>query len=304
MTQTRKYAMYTFVLLMAFLMLFAGAMVNAQQGGGGGAGGGAGSGDQQQDRDRVPDPATGGDTTPSQDRDQDRLQDGTGDNCVGTGDCDGTPDQDQLRTQDQDRLQDGTGDNCVGTGDCDGVPDQDRDQDRDRIHVDSTAALEQYVQQQQQERLRTYTETETGAGEMMQSRVQAQVAADAVMAAEPLMGGNGPHMSEVAQQVNQAMNGLATREEALQNRSRLQLFLFGQDDEVVAEMRQEMEQNQNRIEEMKQYMLNCEDCDQGATQFLVNQIQQMEREQARLQTVTDEAADRVGLFGFLFGWMR
>ncbi len=255
------------VVVVALLMTFT-VVAAAQQGSGAGGGSGAGSGTMQQDRDQLQV------DDPQMDQDRDQLQD-------------------------KDQLRDGTGD---------GVPDQDRlqTQDQDRIHVDTVDALHQYIQEQQQTRLqeKVTTNTDETDGERVQSRVQAQVAADAVTVAERLMGANGPRMSAVATEVNQATQALAQNEEKLETRSRVQLFLFGQNDEVVAVMQQEMEQQQTRIEEMKQLLLTCDDCDQQATEALLAQIQNMEREQARLQTVVDDADDRTGLFGFLFGWLR
>jgi len=280
---------WTFVVPLALMLFFAYA---AQAETAPGNGGQLGAQNQQ---------SMNEDTVQQQDRD--RLQDGTGDNCL-DGDCDGDPDQDRVQTQD--RLQDGTGD---GDQDRDRVQDQtnvpegmDPAQARaqQNIRIQTAGELEQYVQEQN----RIRAQTQDAAGSQMQTREEARVAADAVVAAELMLGANGPRMSEIAREMNQAYAGMAAREEALQNRGRLQLFLFGQDDEVVAAVQQEMEQNQNRVEEMTQYMRNCEDCDQEVTQMLVTQIQNMEREHSRLQEVANEAAGQRGIFGFLFGWLR
>ena len=322
MMYTQKYATYMLVLSVALSVLFIGSVAFAQQGGGGSGGGSSNSSSAQQDRDRTQDPAAATDDLPAQDRaqDQDKLMDGTGENCDGTGDCDGTPDQDRLKLmdgsgdncigdgdcdgtpdQDRDRLMDGTGDNCVGDGECDGVPDQ----LRDRVHADTATSLRDYIQEQTQLRLQqTPAADQAGAGVMNRTHTEAQLATEAFEMAEPLLGQHGPRMSEVAREVNQAMDGLATREAALQDRSRLQLFLFGSDDEVVSEMQQAMQENQTRMQEMQQLLDDCGDCDEGATQVLVTQLQNMQREQDRLQQVTDDAASRQGLFGFLFGWLR
>jgi hypothetical protein len=256
------------------------------------SGGSSGSGLGDQTRDRIQDPALHeGDYEPAQDRDRDRLQDGTGDNCTASSDCDGVPDQDRLREQDQDRLQDGTGD---------GVPERDRDRTQDRLRVDSVTALQEYVREQNRIRL----QEESATGTQVQTRTEARVAMDAIEVAEPLLGQRGPRMSEVAREMGQTVNELAAQELRLENRGRLQRFFFGQDDEVVATMQQEMEQNQNRIEEMKQYLSECEDCDEETVEYLASQIQNMEQEHNRLRLLIDNAAEQDGLFGFLFGWLR
>ena len=243
------------------------------------------SGDQgdterEQGMERAADSSPQSSGTADQLRDQDRMMSDD-------------PDQDRTRTQDQDQLQDGTGD---------GEPDQDRDQDRDRLRdqVQTPDQLQQFIQ----ERTRERDQSPEGTGPSVRSRTEAQVAAEAMIASERMLGQNGPRMSEMAEEMNRAMVGLETREEALHNRSRLQLFLFGQDETIVGEMQQTMEQNQERIQEMKQYMLDCTDCDQQATETLVNEIQKMEREHERMQAVVGDATDRQGLFGFLFGWLQ
>jgi hypothetical protein len=170
---------------------------------------------------------------------------------------------------------------------------------QNRNQVATSAELEQFVRAREQERL----EDNTGVGVQERIRVQAEIATEAVTAAEPLLGSNGPRMSAVAAEVNQAFRGLAQRETALEERSRLQLFFFGHDEAQVALMQQEMEQNRVRIAEMRQLTANCDDCEPGVEEPLMAQLQHMEQEQERIERVADEAAARRGVFGFLFGWM-
>jgi len=250
---------------------------------------------------------------------EDQLKDGSDDGMqrgTGASNNDDSDDEDDEDSNDstsgkQDRVQDPS----LHDGNEDPVQDRDRIQDQTNIpegapttqaqsqeqsRLHTTQDLEQYVRDQNKTRL----QVSDGEGSQTQTRTEAQIAADAFVAAESLLGGSGARIREVAQEMNQATKNLATQEEALQDRSRVQLLLFGQDSDVVATMQQEMEQNQNRITELKQFMLNCEDCDQGATEVLVTQIQSMEREQNRLQDIVVDADKKVGLFGFLFGWMR
>lgn len=282
-------------LLIVFSLLFVAMVVAlpsaAAQGSGssGGQGGGAG----QQDQDRIQDPTTHDGVEPDQDRDRLQLHATTAEDVP-------DQDRDRLQTRDQDRIQDPT--THDGT-----EPDQDRDrlqtQDRDRVHVDTPAALQDFVNEQNQNRMRSEGNATSGQGAMTQERVRAEVATEAFMAAENMLGPNGPRMSEVAEEVSQAMNGLAVREEALQNRSRIRTFFFGQDQEQVKQMQQEMEQNRNRLEELKQLLKDCNDCDPETIQLLVEQHQMLEQEQNRVQVIANEAAGKRGIFGFLFGWI-
>jgi len=240
----------------------------------------------------------------------DQLMDGSDDGMqrgAGTGVQDSIPAGDQI----QGRLQDP----ATHEGAGDPVQDRDRIQDQTNIpegvepvqaraeqhlRLQTAGELEQYVQEQN----RVRAQTEDGTGEQTQPRTKVRVAADAIVAAEAMLGQSGQRMSTMAQEMNHAMETTAAHEEALQERSRVQLFFFGQDEDTVGAMKKEVDQNRDRIVEMKQLMRNCEDCDEGATQFLVEQIQNMEREQTRLQEVTDNAVGQRGVFGFLFGWLR
>lgn len=205
--------------------------------------------------------------------------------------------------QDRNRIQDP----AMSDGDQDAVQDRTRTQEQTNLSGDAQqqrlrtpAELEQYIQEQSRVRAQS-TEPENT---QMRSRSSAQVASDAFVAAEPFLGKEGSRVREIAQEMNQAAQVLEKNESVLQNRSRTQLFLFGQDSAAVATMQQEMERNQDRIQDLTQYMRDCEDCDQAATQMLVTQIQNMEREQDRLTQVVDDASGRRGVLGFLFGWMR
>ena len=288
---TTKATLFTFFVAWVMVALMAMPAMAASQGAGSGAGGGSGSGDQQQDQDRIQDPTTHtGDDTPDQDqlrtKDQIHLYQATDSS---------TPTQDQLRTQDQDRIQDPT----LHAGD-EPIQDQLRTQDRDRINFDTASSLEQYVQEQERARVNAQDGSAT-ATPAVQARTRAQIATEAVVAAQNMLGQNGAQLGQVATQVQQAFTTMTQQEEQLQTRSWIGRLFFGQNQDTVQTMQQEMEQNQQRLEELKQTMQTCTDCDQNAVNVLVEQFQALEQEQNRLQQVVDGASGHYGLFGWLFG---
>ncbi len=100
-------------------------------------------------------------------------------------------------------------------------------------------------------------------------------------------------MSEVAEQVNQAAQGVGQREEALQQRSWLRAFFFGQDQEQTQALKNEAEQNRLQVQEMNQLLVEYDDCDA--------EIKTMLQEQDRLDQVAEKAVGRWALLGWLFG---
>lgn len=221
--------------------------------------------DRGQDRERTQDPAT---------------HDGT------------EPDRDQDRTQDQDRIQDQT---CVGGVDC--------EPDRDRLNspANTSDQLRRIVREQE----RNILETEVGTGDQMQSQDQSQkqvrVATRVMASSSDLLGPIGPAVARIAQDFEETVQQTTQTEEQIHNRSRLNRFLFGGDDSEVTKLRSQLEQNQNRIQELNQLVQSWEG-DPQVSLVLSEQIQHMEREQQRLQAVADQEETAKGLFNYLLFW--
>ncbi len=325
-------ALRTFLLvtlLVASLLLVPQVFAQGQgSGGSGGSGSGSGSGDQAQDRDRVQDPTTHDGDEPIRDRDRDQLQDGSGDNCINDGDCDGIPDQDRLQTQDRDRLQDGTGD---------GVPDQDRDRDRDRLRDPSLHIGDEPIQDQDQlrDRLRDQLEDpdqdrdrdrirandssglqevittsgevsndvtnglQTEIRELARNRNRVEVGVMALIASQNMIGQEGGAIANLAQEIHSVHRTMIQEEEQVQSRGFLSRFFFGGDSDRAATIQNQLQQNKQRMEQIRQYLSDC-DCDEQVRTMLQEQIQAMEEEHARLREVAEDEVSTWGLFSWRF----
>jgi len=173
-----------------------------------------------------------------------------------------------------------------------------REQSREQVRVQNPEELRKYVQERTQNQVQQFDED---SDEAVQLRNRSQVAVQAIQAAEAMLGQNGPRMSEVAEAVNQAAQGMTQREEVLEQRSWLRAFFFGQDQDQVRALQEEAEQNQVRIQELNQLLTNCDGCDGEVRTILQEQVQTMLQEQDRLDQVAENAAGRWGLLGWLFG---
>ncbi|MFH1450620.1 MAG: hypothetical protein ABIF92_01420, partial [archaeon] len=112
------------------------------------------------------------------------------------------------------------------------------------------------------------------------------------------LGGIGQRVSEIARNFDNSVEKTIQLEAKVQEKSALKKFFFGGDEETGEELEAEVEQNQERIRELKQLHDECE-CDDEMKAMLQEQIQNMEQEQERLATVAKKEKSK-GIFGWLF----
>ncbi|MBU1164199.1 hypothetical protein KKA15_01380 [Patescibacteria group bacterium] len=167
----------------------------------------------------------------------------------------------------------------------------------------NTEQLQTMIQEKNQEmnqELKSFDNEDKQKIYQNQNKVRAAV--HTLLSAEDLIGGIGPKVSEIAQQFNNSVEKTIKAEEKIQNRNSITRFFFGGDKDAAGEIKQEANQNQERIQELKQLRDNC-DCQQEVEEVISQQIQNIEQEQNRLQQLAQEQINKKGLFGWLFGWL-
>ena len=80
------------------------------------------------------------------------------------------------------------------------------------------------------------------------------------------------------------------------------MFFFGGDKEAAEEIIQEVNQNQVRIQQLRELQKQSS-YGPEAEEMIQEQIKNIVQEQTRLQALADEQKSRKGLFGWLFGWL-
>ena len=138
---------------------------------------------------------------------------------------------------------------------------------------------------------------------VFQNQNQVREAVHALLASEDLVGGIGKQVSEIALEFNNSVEKTIQAEEKIQTRSKIKTFFFGGDKETAEELEEEVGQNQNRIQELKQLKADCS-CQQEVMAVIQEQVQNMEQEQTRLSQLTQEQKQKKGLFSWLFGWLK
>ena len=122
-------------------------------------------------------------------------------------------------------------------------------------------------------------------------------AVQSLLAAENIVGGIGQQVSQIAKDFNNSVDKTIKAEEKIQSRSALAKLFVGGDKTAAAELEQEVNQNRGRIQSLNQLMEQC-NCDGETKAVLQEQIQNMEQEQNRLETLAKEQQAN-GLFGWL-----
>lgn len=214
----------------------------------------------------------------------------------------GTQDRDQL--QDRDRIQD------PSTYDGD-EPDQDRDQIRDRtqdrinLEVESVSVpagsanqLRLMIQNRETELNKEVSSTSKKVEQnAIRNSNQVRLAVHALLSAEDVIGGIGPQVSEIAQQINNSVQATVNAEASIRTRGVLANLFFGGDKDNASKIEAEVLQNQERIRQLNQIIASST-ISSEVKNILQNQIQIMEQEQIRLSELANQEKNRWGVFSW------
>ena len=167
------------------------------------------------------------------------------------------------------------------------------------VNAQSTTQLQEMVQEKQQEMNQNLEGLGTQQREMIQNQNRVRLAVHALIGAEDLIGGSGPQVSGLARECNNSVQATIRAEEKIQNRGALTRLFAGGDAEAAKSLQGEVNQNQQRIQEMQQLIQDCT-CDEPVREMLQEQLQSMEQEQLRLQELAESELQSKGLFGWIW----
>ena len=115
-------------------------------------------------------------------------------------------------------------------------------------------------------------------------------------------GGIGQEVRVIAQQQNEMKDRAADLIYAVENRNKVKTFFIGTSYKNVGELRSQMVQTRNQIEQLKRLMQKNTN-EQDKTE-LQNQIQTMEQEQARINDFITQNESKFSLFGWAIKLFR
>ena len=164
--------------------------------------------------------------------------------------------------------------------------------------------VREMVQQKKQEMTQEMQGLSNVQQKVYQNQNKVREAVHALLALEDLAPGIGPQVSEIAREFNNSVQATIIAEEKIQKRSALVRFFTGGEKNAAGDMEQELNENQQRIKELKQLREQCV-CGEEVKIMMQEQVQNMEQEQVRLQQLMNREKGANGVFGWvrnLFRW--
>ncbi len=159
--------------------------------------------------------------------------------------------------------------------------------------------LKQEMQQKKQQMDNEAEGSKDKTQKVLQNQNQVRLAVHSLLAMGDLVGGIGPQVREIARNFNNSVQATIKSEEKIQTRSGFVRFFAGGDAKAAEELETEVNQNQQRIKELKQ-LKDQSDCDEEVKAMMQEQIQLMEQEQTRLQELAQAEKKSKGLLGWLW----
>ena len=170
---------------------------------------------------------------------------------------------------------------------------------QERIKAQSPEELRQMIQQKQQMMNQEMQSMGAGSQEVYKNQNRVRIAVHSLLAMEDLGGNKGQEISRVAREFNNSVQATIKAEEKVQNRGALARLFAGGDHETAGELEKQVEQNRQKIQELKQLKEEC-DCEEEVKAMMQEQIQNMEQEQARLGELAQKEKESKGLFGWIW----
>lgn len=168
-----------------------------------------------------------------------------------------------------------------------------------RKKAENKQELKQMIKDKNEELKEKLKELKEQKKEREEYHNQVKVAVHTLLASENLTGGIGQNVSEIAKEFNNSVQVTIRAQERIQNKNKLVRYLFGGNEQAADEIQQEVEQNQQRIQELEELLDKC-DCDQEIKTILQEQIQLMEQEQIKLNEMAKNEKSYKGIFGWIW----
>lgn len=123
------------------------------------------------------------------------------------------------------------------------------------------------------------------------------------LSSEDLVGGIGQQVSEIAQEFNNSVEKTVQAEEKIQKRSKFVKFLIGGVKDAAHELKNEAQKNKEKIQELKA-LKEKNWMQKEVKEMFQEQIQNIEQEQNRLEELANKEINKKGIFGWFVKLFR
>lgn len=167
--------------------------------------------------------------------------------------------------------------------------------------IKNTQELKQSIQEKNQEMNQELENLSEQEQNKYQNQNQVRLAVHALLGMENITGGIGKNVSAIAKEFNNSIQATIRAEEKIQQRNAFTKFFIGADKKAADELEKEVNQNKERIKELKRLRNECEqECSEEIKTIMQEQIQNMEQEQNRLENLAQETKQKKGIVGWIW----
>ncbi len=134
---------------------------------------------------------------------------------------------------------------------------------------------------------------------VLKNQNQVRTAVHALLAMEDMVGGIGTQVREIARNFNNSVQATINAEQKIQERGAFARFFAGGDAKAAEELETEVESNKEKLQLLKE-LKDQSNSTPDTKELLQEQIQNMEQEQNRLEELAQKEKNSKGLFGWLW----
>lgn len=164
--------------------------------------------------------------------------------------------------------------------------------------VDSTSSLAKSIHDREDQLNSEASSTQNNnEQEALNNHDQMRLAVHALLSSKNLLGGIGPEVSVLAQNLNNSVTSTLSEEVKIQSRGWLTKLFFGGDKQDSTNLMGQVNQNQETIQKLNQIIASCGSCSQDVKTLLQNRLTLATDEQTHLEALAKDAQQSRGIFG-------
>lgn len=164
--------------------------------------------------------------------------------------------------------------------------------------IKTVEQLRQQVQERAQEMEQEMVNYKEEAQNVLKNQNPVRLAVHSLLAMEDMVGGIGQQVSEIAKEFNNSIQSTLAAEEKIESRGFMAKLFFGGDREAANQLQEEAQKNMERIRELVQLQSQVQ-LKQEVKNQLQEEIQTLQQEQVRLQSLVQNELSQSGVFGWL-----
>jgi len=173
-------------------------------------------------------------------------------------------------------------------------------QQEEVLKVKNIAELKEAISQKRQELKQELSEKTEKEQKVYQNQNQVREAVHALLSAEGLAGGIGQQVSAIAREFNNSVEKTIQAEKKIQERGWLKRLLSGGDKASAEEIDKEVKMTQGKVQQLLSLKETCQ-CSDEVKNIIQEQIQNIEKEQTRLQEIAKSENSAKGIWGWFKG---